>query len=115
MCEEVQNARTAVPNALMASAVVNGALGFGMVIGVMFTIGDVSDAIVTKTGFVFIDYFARALNSDAFATGLTSLFLVLFTFATVAIMASASRVTWAFARDNGLPGSGWLKQVGYTT
>ena len=41
--EEVQQARTAVPIALMVSVAVNGVLGLAMCIAVMFTIGDLED------------------------------------------------------------------------
>ena len=32
-------------------------------------------------------------------------------FATISLIATASRMTWAFARDNGLPGSRSLSRV----
>jgi len=40
-----------------------------------------------------------------------SLVLSLMIFATIAVLAAASRMTWAFARDNGLPGSRFISQV----
>jgi len=115
MSEEVRDARTAVPKALLASVTINGILGFGMLIAVLFTIGNITDALSPSTGFVFINYFASALGDNGFATGLTSLLLVLFIFCAVAVLASTSRVTWAFARDNGMPGSFWIKKVCHTT
>lgn len=111
MSEEVKKARTAVPNALMASVGINGVLGFAMMVTILFVIGNIEDALDPVTGFTFIDVFASALDSDSFATGLTSLLLFLFMFTAVAVMCATSRVTWAFARDNGLPGSSWLKKV----
>ena len=111
MCEEVIHARTVVPNALIVSITVNGMLGFGMLIGVLFCTGSISDALNSPTGFTFIEVFTQALESDGYATGLTALLLVLFVFCAVAVLAATSRVTWAFARDNGLPGSSWIKRV----
>ena len=114
MSEEVIMARTVVPNALMASVMINGMLGFGMLIGVLFCIGSIPDALNSPTGFTFIEVFTQALGSNSFATGLTALLIVLFIFCAVAVLAATSRVTWAFARDNGLLGSSWIKRASHT-
>ena len=101
----------------MFGVLINGLLGFGMVVSVLFTLKTVDDiaAILTPTtGVVFIDYFNQALGDARFATGLSSFLLVLFIFAAIAILASASRVTWSMARDGGIPGSSWLKKVSPT-
>jgi choline transport protein len=114
MCEEVRNARTAVPYALQASVFINGCLGFGMMIAVLFTIGDLEsiEAILSPvTGSVFVDYFNNTLGDAGWATGLTTLLLVIFIFCAVSVLASTSRITWALARDDGLPGSYWIKKV----
>ncbi len=111
MSEEVHNARRVVPKALMASVGINGVLGLGMLVAVLFRIGSIPNALSPATGFTFIEVFTQALNSNGFATGLTALLLVLFIFCAVAVHAAASRVTWAFARDDGLPGSFWIKKV----
>ena len=111
MSEEVRQARVAVPRALMASVFINGLLGFGMLVAILFCIGSIQNALTPSTGFTFIEVFQEALGSNGFATGLTSLLLVLFIFCAVAVLAATSRVTWAFARDDGLPGSSWIKKV----
>ena len=95
----------------MASVFINGLLGFGMLITVLFCIGNIQNALSPATGFTFMEVFQEALGSNRFATGLTALLLVLFVFCAVAVLAAASRVTWAFARDDGLPGSSWIKKV----
>lgn len=114
MAEEVKNARVNVPNALMASVTINGLLGVGMMIAILFTLGTTENiATITSaaiSGSPTVDYFYLVLNDSGFATGLTSLLIAMFIFACVAVLASTSRVTWAFARDNGLPGSKWIKK-----
>jgi choline transport protein len=95
----------------MASVFINGLLGFGMLLGVLFSIGSIQNALNPATGFTFMEVFQEALGSNGFATGLTALLLVLFIFCAVAVLAATSRVTWAFARDEGLPGSFWIKKV----
>lgn len=114
MSEEVKDARKNVPNALMASVTINGVLGVGMMIAILFTLGSEEDIANITSGAVsgspLLDYFYFVLDDKGFATGLTSLLVAMFIFACVAVLASTSRVTWAFARDNGLPGSRWIKQ-----
>lgn len=114
MSEEVKDARRNVPKALLASVTINGVLGFGMMVAILFTLGSLDDiATITSaavSGSPLVDYFWFVLDNKGFATGLSSLLLAMFIFASVAVLASTSRVTWAFARDNGLPGSTWIKQ-----
>lgn len=114
MSEEVKDARRNVPRALIASVTINGILGLGMVIAILFTLGNEDDiSTITSaaiSGSPTVDYFWFVLDDRGFATGLTSLLVAMFIFAAVAVLASTSRVTWAFARDNGLPGSTWIKK-----
>ena len=112
MCEEVENPEVEVPKSLVISICINGFLGIGIMLIMLFCIGDVQDALTSSTGFPFIQIFQQALpDSTAFTTGLASLLLILLVPAVVAVTAAASRVTWAFARDNGLPGSSYLKKA----
>jgi len=112
MCEEVEDPEVEVPRSLVVSICINGFLGIGMMLIMLFCIGDVQDALTSPTGFPFIQIFQQALpDSTAFTTGLASLLLVLLVSAVVAVTAAASRVTWAFARDDGLPGSSYLKEA----
>jgi len=114
MAEEVKDARMNVPWALMISVTINGVLGIGMVIAILFTLGTLEDieqiTSASVSGSSLVDYFWFVLDDRGFATGLTSLLIAMFIFAAVAVLASTSRVTWAFARDNGLPGSTWIKR-----
>ncbi|KAL9622996.1 MAG: hypothetical protein Q9160_002714 [Pyrenula sp. 1 TL-2023] len=111
LSEEVRNARKVVPSSLMLSVFINGLLGFGFLIGFLFVIGNVPDALNTETGFVFVGVFKQALHSTRFATGFVALFFILFVACAIAVLAATSRVTWALARDDALPGSSWIKKV----
>jgi amino acid transporter len=73
--------------------------------------GDIETALTTPTGFPFIEIFAQATRSNAGATAMTAVILCLMLSAAVASLAAASRVLWAFARDNGVPGSSYLSYV----
>lgn len=105
MSEEVRNPRTTIPWALVSSILINGVLGLGMVIAVLYCEGNVDQNLTSSTGFPFIEAFVQALDSVSWATGWTVLLLVLLVFASVSVLAATSRTTYAFARDNGRPGS----------
>jgi choline transport protein len=111
MCEEIKNASTVVPHSLLASIAINGTLGFSMLIAILFCIGDISNALSSSTGFPFIEIFTQATGSTGGATAMVSIVLSLMIFASVASLAASSRVMWAFARDNGIPGSSYLAYV----
>ncbi|ETI28184.1 hypothetical protein G647_00633 [Cladophialophora carrionii CBS 160.54] len=111
MSEEIKNASTVVPQALVASIGLNGIMGFSMLIAILFCIGNIDNALSTPTGFPFIEIFKQAVQTNGGATAMTAVVLSLMIFATIAVLAAASRMTWAFARDNGLPGSRFISQV----
>src|SRR5271170_12019 len=99
MSEEVQHARIAVPRALMASVFINGLLGFGMLLTVLFCIGSIQNALTPETGFTFMEVFQEALGSNGFATGLTALLLSFFLFFPLAFLAAAPLFPWVFSPE----------------
>lgn len=112
--EEIPNASTVVPWIMIATAILNGVLGFAALIAILFSAGNVENAEKRPTGYPFIEIFYQATNSTGGATAMVCVILALVFFATISLIATASRMTWAFARDNGLPGSNWLAKV-YST
>lgn len=121
---------------MCASVVINGLLGLGMLIGVLFCLGNLDDALATPTGFPFIEIFRQATNSTSGGTVMVStmrpprslrwksisptalthlpqasLIVSAVIFAATGFLTTASRMTWAFARERGLPGSTWLAKV----
>jgi nitric oxide reductase large subunit len=76
----------------------NGALGFAMMVAVLFCIGDVDRALNTPTQYPFIEIFRNATQSKRAATAMVSIVLALVVFATFGFLASASRQLWAFSR-----------------
>ncbi|KAE9362924.1 amino acid transporter [Stipitochalara longipes BDJ] len=115
MAEEVYNASTVVPWAIMATIMLNGVMGFALLIALLFCLGDVTAAMDTPTGFPFIEIFAQATNSNAAATAMTALILFLLTAAGTAAMAASSRLLWSLARDNAVPFSGHVSRVHSST
>lgn len=108
MSEEVMRPRTTIPWALITSITLNGVLGFGMLIALLYCQGNIMQNLTSKSGFPFIEAFLQALKSLPWATAYTTLLLVLLIFANVAVLAATSRATYAFARDNCLPFSNYI-------
>ncbi len=96
---------------MVLTILLNGALGFAMIIAFLFTIGNMESALKNPTGYDFLYVFERATRSKAGATAMSGLLITMGMGATIGIMASASRQTWAFARDGGLPFSKYLSRV----
>ncbi|KAL9018592.1 MAG: hypothetical protein Q9185_004108 [Variospora sp. 1 TL-2023] len=89
----------------------NGTLGFAMLVAVLFCLGDIEQVIETNTGYPFMEIFLNATQSVGGAAAMASLVATLGICATIALLASSSRMTWSFARDRGLPFSRYLGKV----
>lgn len=111
MSEEIKNASKIVPRAMMFSIFLNGMLGFGMLLAILFCLGDLDTILATPTGFPFMAIFQQGVGSIAGATTMSAVITVLTICATISVVASASRMTWSFARDRGIPGWGFISKV----
>lgn len=109
--EEVKNASVIVPWCMVTTILLNGALGFAIVLAFLFCIGNVDDALNTPTGYDFIEVFYATTKSYAGTSVMTAILIVLVISASFGFLASSSRQTWAFARDRGLPFSDFLAHV----
>lgn len=104
MAEEVANARRVIPRAIMLSIAINGSLGFGMLIAVLFCMGDLDDALNSPTGYPYIEIYYQATNSLSGSLTMISINLILAVCSTIGMLAATSRQFWSFARDRGIPG-----------
>lgn len=111
MSEEIENAVTVVPRAMMTSISLNGSLGFGFLIALLFCMGDIGEALSTNTGYPIIQIFYTSTGSRTAATLMTAGLIVSGITSTWGLLSAASRMTWAFARDNGLPFSQYFAHV----
>jgi choline transport protein len=99
---------------MIATAVVNGTLGFVMIITLCFCLGDVNVVLnspVGIMGYPFIEVFNQGVQSTAGATVMTSIVIVLALFGCITNIATASRQLFAFARDKGVPFSEFFAYV----
>lgn len=111
MAEEVKNAAVNVPRAILAAVILNGATGFAIVIAYLFCIGNIDEALAPNTGYDYIDSFYEATRSLGGASVMAAIPDALVICATFCMLATASRQTWAFARDRGMPGSTFLAHI----
>ncbi|CAD6586199.1 MAG: hypothetical protein ASARMPRED_002470 [Alectoria sarmentosa] len=107
MAEETKNAEVVVPWSMLTTTVLNGALGFAIVIAVLFVTTDITAVLASPTGvlgYPFMQIFYDATGSKVGASVLIAIIIIMNAAGTIAFLATASRLVWAFARDRGLPG-----------
>lgn len=97
---------------MVSTVMINGSLGFAMTLIFLFCIGNVDNALDSPTGYDFIEVFQNANKSHAGTSIMTAILIVLVMSACFCFLASASRLTWALARDRGTPFSNTINNVG---
>lgn len=114
LSEELPRPSRNVPLAMIGSVGINGIIGLVYAIVLLFSLGDLNDLLQSKTGFPFMQLFLKVTQSKAGASILALLISSVAVAANAAGMTSVSRTAWAFARDNGLPGSHFFSVVNPT-
>ncbi|OTA98288.1 hypothetical protein M426DRAFT_116777 [Hypoxylon sp. CI-4A] len=110
MSEEIENAALNVPRAIFTTVILNGSMGWAMVLAILFCLGDIQSVLDTPTGFPFIQVFYNS-TGRAGATAMTAIMIVIIWSAVIGFAATASRMTWSFARDRGLPFHRYISKV----
>jgi choline transport protein len=101
MSEEVRTARYAVPRAMFWSIVMNGALAFGMILVFLFCLGNVDDLLAST--YPLLSICMNATGSLVGGSAMVGGVLITVIAVSLGSVASASRLTWAWARDGALP------------
>ncbi len=107
--EETMSAALNVPKGIVRSVWVSGLFGWVMICAILLAMPSVSDG--AKQGANVVPWTMKAVLSPALSWGLLVLIVVAQYLCGLAALTSASRMTYAFARDGGLPFSGALRQV----
>ncbi|KAI2466144.1 amino acid/polyamine transporter I [Annulohypoxylon bovei var. microspora] len=110
MAEEIENAAMNVPRAIVTTVILNGSTGWAMVLALLFCLGDIESVINSPTGFPFIEVFYIG-TGKAGATVMTAIVILIGWCAVIGFAATASRMTWSFARDHGLPFHQYIRKV----
>lgn len=111
IAEEIQDASSTIPKSMWISTLLNGALGLAMIIALLFCMGDPNQALNGPNDYPLIDIWAYMVGSNNGATAMAVVITAMFSFGCIGILATASRMTWAFARENGLPGSTYISRI----
>lgn len=99
---------------MVGSVAINGLVGLIYAIVLLFALGNLNTLLKSPTGFPFMQLFLNVTKSPAGASILTLLISLIALAANAAGTTSTSRTAWAFARDRGLPASGFLSVVNPT-
>ncbi|GIZ43014.1 hypothetical protein CKM354_000626000 [Cercospora kikuchii] len=111
MAEEVANAATAIPKAILGAMLINGLVGFVMLVTILYCLGDTDSVLNTKTGFPFIQIFQNSVRNVGGTVAMTAIVIAVTIACSNGITTTASRMTWSFARDRGLPFSPALSRL----
>lgn len=114
MSEEVRNPSIVVPKILVQTIAINGSLSLIFVIVLLFCTGNIERDLNTPTGYAIIEIFYQTTGSVRAATAMQALIATIGLSSNLAVVASVSRLTWAFARDGGLPYSSFFAHVSKT-
>lgn len=110
MVDEISDPAVEGPKIMIYCVAIGTFTGFIFLMCLLFVAGDITQVIDSGAG-PLLQILYNATNSRAGAICLLMFPLVCTVFATVAIMTASSRMTYAFARDRGLPASSFFSKV----
>ncbi|EPE32742.1 hypothetical protein GLAREA_07876 [Glarea lozoyensis ATCC 20868] len=113
MIEEIPNPAVEGPKIMIACVGIGIGTGFIFLTILLFVAGqmDGPDGVLSSTAGPLLQILYNATGSKAGATCLLLFPLVCLMFATIGITSTSSRMTYAFARDRGLPYSRFFAKV----
>ncbi|KAH8090415.1 amino acid/polyamine transporter I [Filobasidium floriforme] len=111
LCEEVHAPERAVPKAMVLSVAAAFVTGVVYLVPLNFVLTNISDLLAVPSLQPMPLLFKLVVGSAGGAFGLLFLILGIWAFAAVGSLTAASRCTWSFSRDGGIPASGVWKKV----
>ena len=113
MAEEIPNPRKNIPRVLWLSVVMGAVSGFAFMVICLFSVQDLERVLDPPTGLPFIELLVEGMGLQG-GTTLLSLFILNGIGQSLTAGLAASRLTWGFARDGGIPWSNYFKVVDRT-
>ncbi len=107
--EETLDAARNVPRGIVRSVLISGLFGWVMISALLLALPDVADG--AARGAEVVPWILRSVLPGGFAALLLAGIVLAQYLCGLAALTSASRMTFAFARDGGLPASRWLRAV----
>ncbi|KAF2279837.1 amino acid transporter [Westerdykella ornata] len=113
MAEEIENSAVVIPRAMVLSVFINGLTGYAMLIAVCFCMGPLEELLSGTFPFPFLLILMKITGSTAATTALVCASIIIITgiSGSIGLMATASRMLWAFAREDGVPFSRYVSRV----
>ncbi|KAK7191838.1 hypothetical protein DPSP01_007127 [Paraphaeosphaeria sporulosa] len=110
LAEECSNANIASPRAIVLTSAVGGTFGWALQLVVAYTVVSIDDVLGSDLGQPFAAYLIQCLPQKLVLAILALTIIAGFSMGQ-GCMIAASRVTFAYARDDCFPGSSYWKQV----
>lgn len=101
--DEAKDAPRRIPRSMVLTVVINAVFAFAFIICLLFTLGDLETVLASPTGYPIIEVYYQATKSKAGTNGMMLMIIIVVLVSCFSILASVSRLTWAFAKDHGLP------------
>lgn len=114
LAEECSNANIASPRAIVLTSTIGGIFGWFLQLVVAYTVVDISAALSSDLGQPFAAYLAQILPQKT-VLAVLSLTIIAGFFMGQGCMIAASRVTYAYGRDDVFPLSKYWKHVNSVT
>ena len=105
MAEECADPTIKVPRAIALCVPVGGFAGFFFILPICFTLPPMKEIIYAPYLQALPFIFNKVMGSPGGGLGLIFLVLMITVFCSISITVAASRCTWAFARDDAIPGA----------
>ncbi|KAF2842005.1 hypothetical protein M501DRAFT_998239 [Patellaria atrata CBS 101060] len=110
IAEEIENATRVIPKAMIASIVLYFLMGYTVCILVVFC-SRVEDVLTDSFSFPIITIFGNITDSKSGTSALVSLIILVLICGVCGLLATASRMLWAFAREDGVPFSSYISRI----
>ncbi|KAJ9366307.1 hypothetical protein DTO282E5_9019 [Paecilomyces variotii] len=114
LSEECSNANVAAPRAIVLTSIVGGTFGWFLQLVVAYTVLDINAILDSDLGQPWASYLLQVMPQKT-ALAILALTIICGFFMGQGCMVSASRVTYAYARDDCFPFSTVWKKVNKTT
>ena len=113
MVEEIPAPRKNIPRVIWLSVALGSLTGFIFMVVCLFCVQGLETVLNPSTGLPFVNLMAEVIGIKG-GVALLSLFIFNGMGQAVSLMTTASRLTWGFARDGGIPWSGYFSRVNET-
>ncbi|KAL1687845.1 amino acid/polyamine transporter I [Schizophyllum commune] len=111
MAEEVHKPALNVPRAMVWSVPIGWLMGVVFILPITFTLPDVAELLQVSSVQPIAVLFTMVMGSKGGAFGMWFIVFGIALFCSISINCAASRATWSFARDKGIPFSSTFAKV----